>query len=403
MKACLLAIAIHLCFIIPAFAGTGKLPAQLAKALDPSDAILVTDGSQHVIFSQNAKALYVPASTLKVATALFALETLGESYRFPTDVTLSQENILHLKGYGDPLLTSEVLDQYAKRVANDLTAGGIYDIDGIAVDALYFDPVTIPGVVLNSHQPYDAPNGALCANFNTVFYTRNNKGIPVSAEPQTPLLPFIARRIPPDVSKGRIRLEPAESRLYAGHLFRWFLEKHGVTVAMNVRAMPFPEKKGLYEKQLLSPYALPETIKQLMAFSNNFIANQLFLASAARVEGEPATLEKGRRAFCDVMTPHLKACPDVVEGSGISRKNKISAETMNRLLDHFSPYADLLHTEGNTRFKTGTLTGVSTRAGYLTTPTGNIYRFVIFTNRKDGNAGTILRALQAALALPSYQ
>lgn len=402
MKACLVAIAIHFCFIFPAFAGTGQLPTPLAKTLHPSDALLVTEGSQNVIFSQNAKALYVPASTLKIATALFALETLGESYRFPTAVALSKETILHLKGYGDPLLTSEVLDEYAKQVAKDLSAAGIHTIDGIAVDDLYFDRVVIPGVILNSRQPYDAPNGALCANFNTVFYTRDNKGIPVSAEPQTPLLPFVARRIPQDVTKGRIRLEPTESRLYAGHLFRWFLEKHGIKVAMNVRAMPFPEKKGPYEKQLLSPYTLPETIEKLMAFSNNFIANQLFLASAAQIEGAPATLEKGRSAFCNIMTPHLKACPDAVEGSGISRKNKISAETMDALLAHFAPYAHLLHTEGGTRYKTGTLTGVSTRAGYLTSPSGATYRFVIFTNRDNGNAGTILRALKTALeTLPS--
>jgi len=398
MKACLFALIIHLCVVFPAFAGTVHLPAPLAKTLHPSDALLVTEGAQHVVFSQNAKALYVPASTLKIATALFALETLGESYRFPTGVTLSKENILHIKGYGDPLLTSEVLDEYAKKVAKGLSAAGINTIDGIAVDDLYFDRVAIPGVILNSHQPYDAPNGALCANFNTVFYTRDNKGIPVSAEPQTPLLPFVARRIPQDVTKGRIRLEPTESRLYAGHLFRWFLEKHGIKVAMNVCAMPFPKKKGPYEEQLLSPYTLPEIIEKLMAFSNNFIANQLFLAAAAQVKGAPATLEKGRIAFCDVMTAHLEACPDVVEGSGISRKNKISAETMDVLLTDFAPYAHLLHTEGDTRFKTGTLSGVSTRAGYVTTPTGTTYRFVIFTNRDNGNAGTILRALQTALA-----
>lgn len=402
MKHPLLAIIGLLLFLLPGFARGEELSALLNGTLHSSDALLVTEEPQRVVFSQNAEAPGVPASVLKIATALFALKTLGETYRFPTDVALSSENILYIKGYGDPLLTSEVLDGYAREVAMELTAAGIHDIAGIAVDDLYFDRVTIPGVVLNSHQPYDAPNGALCANFNTVFYHRTPEGTPISAEPQTPLLPFVARRIPPDISRGRIRLNPAESRLYAGHLFRWFLQKHGVKVAKSVRPMPYPQKNRRYEKRLLSPYTLLEIIEKLMAFSNNFMANQLFLASGAHMLGAPATLEKGRKAFCEVMTKQLNFCPGVVEGSGISRHNKISVRTMDALLSHFAPYASLLHAENGARFKTGTLSDVSTRAGFLTTTTGKTYRFVIFTHRRGGDAGVILRALQSALNTPPF-
>lgn len=193
------------CLMVSGAMGQG-LPQRVAATLDPSDALLVTEEPQRVIFSQNADLLGVPASILKIPTALFALRTLGETYRFPMDVSVTKKGLLCLKGYGDPLLTSEVLDTYARTVAHDLKNRGIFALTGIGVDALYFDPVTIPGVNLASHQPYDAPNGALCANFNTVFYTRSPDGLPMSAESQTPLLPFLIRRIPSDASQGRIRL-----------------------------------------------------------------------------------------------------------------------------------------------------------------------------------------------------
>jgi len=384
--------------LLPGLARGGPLPAILAKALHPTDALLVIEEPNRVVYDQQADALCIPASTLKIATALLALNTLGETYRFPTDVALTAGGTLYLKGYGDPLLISEVLDSYAAMVAKELTEAGISAITGIGVDDSYFDRVAIPGVRPRSSQPYDAPNGALCTNFNTVSYRRTVKGDLISAEPQTPLLPFVARRIPQDAPGGRMRLSPAESRLYAGHLFRYFLQRHGIKVTGAVAPLPKPSGPFPYEKRLLSPWTLPEALEKLMAFSNNFMANQIFLACGANAKGEPATLEKGCTAFCDVMTRLINRCPEVVEGSGISRQNRITARTMDALLQCFAPHARLLHEEGGAQFKTGTLNDVSTRVGYLTTPNGKRYRFSIFTHRQNGEAGEILSALQTALS-----
>lgn len=394
----ILLVVVTLAAMIAPGTGVGEpLPPPLARLLKSSDALLVTEVPQRVVFSQNADTPKVPASILKIATALFALDTLGETYRFPTDVALSTDHILCIKGYGDPLFTSEVIKKYAGEVAGDLKAMGIHEIDGIAVDDTYFGRITIPGVTSESMQPYDAPNGALCANFNTIAYTRNRSGVTLSGEPQTPLLPFVKRRIPAHGPSGRIHLTPEESRLYAGHLFRWFLEKQGITVGDAILPSPCPGKGQLYEKRFLSPWALPEAISKLMAHSNNFMSNQLFLASAAAKEGAPATLEKGRKAFCELMKKRIHQCPTVVEGSGISRDNTLSARTMDALLVEFAPHATLLRAEEGIRFKTGTLSDVSTRAGYLTTPDGRRYRFVILTQRNDANAAIILKALKTAL------
>ena len=57
-------------------------------------------------------------------------------------------------------------------------------VDLVVDDTYFADPLAIPGVAASS-QPYDAPNGALCANFNTVNYA-TEAGRRISAEPQTP-------------------------------------------------------------------------------------------------------------------------------------------------------------------------------------------------------------------------
>ncbi|PQP32719.1 D-alanyl-D-alanine carboxypeptidase, partial [Desulfobacteraceae bacterium SEEP-SAG10] len=68
------------------------------------------------------------------------------------------------------------------------------NINDLVLDGSYFkDPVLIPGVA-STYEPYDAPNGALCVNFNTVNFRRDKNGAYVSAETQTPLLPFVLSR-----------------------------------------------------------------------------------------------------------------------------------------------------------------------------------------------------------------
>ncbi len=55
----------------------------------------------------------------------------------------------------------------------------------------------------------------------------------------------------------------------------------------------------------------------------------------------------------------------VAKGSGISRKNRISAGIRTEILALFEPYKELMRNQGNISYKTGSLTGVKTKAGYI--------------------------------------
>ncbi|MGM0452277.1 MAG: D-alanyl-D-alanine carboxypeptidase [Thermodesulfobacteriota bacterium] len=85
--------------------------------------------------------------------------------------------------------------------------------------------------------------------------------------------------------------------------------------------------------------------------------------------------------------------PTIVEGSGISRKNRITASMFLEILAAFAPYHELLESDGPIYFKTGTLNGIRTRAGYVKTQTGKLYRFAVLLNTNGKRAKPIVTRL----------
>ena len=66
---------------------------------------------------------------------------------------------------------------------------------------------------------------------------------------------------------------------------------------------------------------------------------------------------------------------------------------MNRILEAFIPYHQLLRYENPLYYKTGTLLGVNTRAGYIKAPSGGLYRFVVMINTPGKSTRPIMRKL----------
>ena len=378
-------------------AGVVKAAPPAIKGLGPQDALLVIDPSGQAVLSHNPDQLMVPASTLKLLTSLAALHYLGATHRFHTDFFIDRQNVLGIKGYGDPLLVSEVISDIAQRLAEKLPP----QVNGILLDTSYFSgPMTIPGVSVTTN-PYDAPVGALCANFNTVFFSHGN-GQLKSAEEQTPLLPMVLNRIRRSgLKEGRIILSHThdEAPLYAGNLFRFFLDQEGVAVRGEVQMT----RNGLPEENLIyrhaSPYDLAQIIKRLLEYSNNFTANQLLLAMGAQCYGPPATIDKGVRALTAYARDVIGIQKGVfVEGSGISRYNRLSVRDMVAVLARFHPQVHLLSHKGREYYKTGTLKGIRTRAGYIEVKPGVFYRFALFRNRSGQATGPVMRQIHQYLS-----
>ena len=360
---------------------------------EKNDAALLSDDTGKILLSINADKKLIPASILKLLTALTAFHYLGADYRFATEFYVDDEMNLKIKGYGDPLLTSSIVQGISAALETRLTATGSAIGDIILDDSYFTDRIIIPGRSYST-EPYDAPNGALCVNFNTIFFKRTTDGSFVSAEPETPLLPFVLKRIKASgINNGRIVLSHSkkENRLYAGYMFQYFMKKQGIKIKGRVHSGRIDTENDKLIFKYYSEFTLRQIISKLLEFSNNFIANQILIALGADVYGAPGTLQKGVKAMLSYSEEQLETDNiNIVEGSGISRKNKISARTMLKIVEAFKPYRNLMRHSGNEYFKTGTLQGISTRAGYLQNRKGGLTGFVIMFNTPGKSAKKIM-------------
>jgi len=369
-------------------------PFQQTKSLiTDQDAVLLASTDGEVIFSINAEKELIPASTLKLLTSLVAIHYLGEEYRFLTDFYIDADSNLIIKGYGDPFLVSEEIRKIAATIKTQIPS-----INHIVLDDTFFKkPLPIPGAVKGSLQPYDSPNGALCVNFNTVNFKIENKTI-ISAEPQTPIVDISRQKIKAsNLKSGRILLthNGDEITRYAGQIFQYFLQTEGIDVREDIRIDKVDPLTAKLIYRHVSPYNLTDIITRLLEYSNNFIANQLLLTTGARVFGAPADMDKGIKAAKKYIAEQFDL-KDValVEGSGVSRNNRLTAHIFLKILSKFKPYHSLMKHKDDEYYKTGTLNGVNTRAGYIVSQKGELYPFVVFINTPEKTTAPVMKALK---------
>ncbi len=329
-----------------------------------SSSLLVVDSQNQTLHAKNIDQLYIPASTVKVLTALIALHYWGKDYRFSTDFYLdTSTNYLWVKGYGDPYLISEELDVIVAK----LRQLGITGINGIGVDTSYFEEMIVIDGQGDSLNPYDAPISALAANFNTVnlqIYQQNVS----SSEPQTPLTP-IARKLSHGLPVGTHRINLGKADLgvkYFSELLKTKLSETGMPTGDNFIRDHIPTNSELLITHKNS-HTLEQIVKSMLEYSNNFIANQLYLALGAHIHGVPATLEKSQLVVADYIEKNFGWKKYVlVEGAGLSMRNRLSARQLLDVLNKFKQYYKLMPEQNShIHAKSGTLKNVSTYAGYL--------------------------------------
>ena len=376
---------------VPALAGVKEKIAGMA----PSGIVLVVDEKGNELIAQNADRPFAPASVTKIVTAWLAMEVLGGDYRFETKFYLDKNRVLYVRGGGDPFLVSEELAELGKEL---VAAIGKEPLTGIVLDASYYPPdIRIPGIE-NTTESYDALNSALAVNFNTIAAVR--KGIRVrSAESQTPITPIAIREFKARGPNGRGRIslskDPAVSLQYAGELIAAFIEKAGGSVNGKITTGTVPE--GLKPVYVHKSRPLSQILVQLLIASNNYIANQVFLEIGGTLGGS-VSLEKSLKVLNKMLVENgLDKDIHMEEGSGISRDNHFTARGLAKVLDLFAPHAELLHGHDGGLNKTGTMSGISTLAGYADTKSHGRVRFVIALKTNGPLRFDLLHAIEAGL------
>ncbi len=342
--------------------------------------ILVQKQNGDVLLEHRSGDAFIPASTMKVATAACALKVFGPDARFTTDFFVTGDGRLAVKGSGDPGLVSEEL----LIIAQNLKAQGLKAVKGLILDDSDFASNIVIDGQGDSGRAYDAVNGALVANYNTINVKKLKNGQVVSNEPQTPLTPLVLARMK-SAKAGAYRTNLGGAKnvasRYFGELLLEFLKQQDVSVTGELSFREVPAEAALFYRHESSK-TLAEVLRGMLEYSTNFTANQIFLMMGAKQYGAPATVAKS----IDVMTAFLRddvGLRDfaVFEGAGLSRQNHFSPREMVKLLDYFYPHRDLLNfKDGVFHAKTGTLNGVNTYAGYVDLPNGEVARFALFVN-----------------------
>ncbi len=393
MRFCLLLLA---ALLLPARA-SAEIKERVA-ALSPSALVLVMDADGKELVAQNADEPFVPASVTKIVTAWLALQVLGEDYRFETRFYLDSKRVLYVRGGGDPFLISEELALLAPEL---VAAIGPKPINGIVVDGSYFPTALhIPGVE-DTNRSFDTLNGAFAVNFNTVSgVRRGNKVEP--AEQQTPLTPLAISQLRARGPNGRGRISlnqaPTQGLQYAGELLAAFIKRAGGSVGGKVTIGSVP--KGLtpvYVHKQSRP--LSEILRQLLLGSNNYVANQIFLEMGAKSLGSPVSLAKSAAVARKMLEANgLADAIRLEEGSGLSRGNRFTARGLAKVLNLFAPHLSLLKSGTGASYKTGTLDGVRTLAGYINSSRHGQLRFVIALKSNNGPMRfELLKAIEAEL------
>jgi len=356
----------------------------------------VADGQGRIIGGCNLDQSLVPASVIKLATALAALELLGPEYRFQTRFFTDQAHTLYIQGFGDPLLVSEEV----LMILRELKDRGIGAINDIVIDASCFaleKPVPGRG---RSANPYDAPIAAVSVNFNSVAIRVGRDHRVRSAERHTPTLPLM-RELGRFRKEGRYRLnvcarggDPARMSVrLCAELFRALQKKAGIPGQGTYRTGPVPPGARLVLVHRNSRRLL-DVLDSMLKFSSNYIANLVYLRLGAYRYGYPATWAKADRAVRETLTSLLgrETMGAIVQedGSGLSRANRVTARAMLRVLHLFRPHADLLRRRQGLPVKSGTMRNIYNYAGYL----ADGRPFVIILNQRANTRETVLARLR---------
>lgn len=345
-----------------------------AKAIGSRGQMVLTEDGQQLAAVNSDRPL-APASALKVLSTLATLDALGADHRFTTSVVATAADRLVLVGGGDPLLTDKTsksaakpasLQQLADQTVAALRASGVTKIQ-LGYDAHRFSGPSFSPNWKKSWKGYEARISALVVDSGRI----------TSWQAQPNPAKFAATAFAKRLKAAKITVTGIEPTT---------LNAPGSVLA-EVQSAP-----------------LATVIARTLAYSDN-LAAEVLLRQAALTKGRPGSFVGASQT----LTAWLKANSlwadgmAIVDASGLSPKNRVTAGvlaqaiTLSLRTERLLPVAAGLPVAGQSgtlkkRFddkseqagrgrvhaKTGTLRGVASLAGWVTTADGArlIFAFV---------------------------
>jgi D-alanyl-D-alanine carboxypeptidase/D-alanyl-D-alanine-endopeptidase (penicillin-binding protein 4) len=407
------------------------------------------------LYERNSRKLFHPASNMKLLTTAAAINLLDSSFTFRTEVSSDSRasggiltGNIYVRGTGDPLLSTKDLDSLAAR----LRRNGITAVNGdIVGDVTRFDSISWgPGWMWDDEPDRsEAFITPLTVNDNVIEFTaypgrRNGETVAIlydapegcftvrneavtSADTMIPAI-TITRRRGENVIEARGRIAPLgkpyrsavsvwRPETFFLDLFRRELSRAGIAVLGRTRigAPGGPFILG----EVYHP--LDSVLHRINKESDNLAAENTLKTLAAEKGGIPGSTAGGI-SFLKLYLSSIgvdTTAFTAADGSGASFYNEVSPDIIvtvlrRQCLDRsiFRRFSESLPVaavdgtlknrmkgtaaENNVRAKTGTIAGVSTLSGYVTTRAGVPLAFSIMCNHFPGDIKT-LRSLQDSI------
>ena len=405
-----------------------------------------------VLYQKNHKLLLHPASNMKILTSTAGLKFLGKEYQFKTALYYEGEIIdsvlvghLYVVGGCDPDFTLNDLEALTQSLKNSgiiKITGNIYG-DVSMKDSLFWGN----GWMWDDDPSTDAPYmSALNINDNAVTitgeYVEISNKLNFNSIPETNYIEII-NDVNIDTSDGDTRvvvdrdwINRTNKFLVNGNfskngfnrknnyseqfniykpedyfltLFKESLEKNGIKFSgdLHIKSLQNSPNHIFTFSRLYD-----SVIVNLNKTSDNLSTEMTLLALAEKYFGKPASAKNGLKMIdsliiiCGLNPKDYR----LVDGSGVSHYNLVTAELLLAVLKYFYysepdlfavlynsfPVAGVDGTlenrmektkaENNVHAKTGTLSGVASLSGYVKNKKGNMIVFSILVQNYVGNS-----------------
>jgi len=431
----------------------------LAKAKLPAEALSVwvadAQPGAPARWSHRADVPVNPASVMKLVTTYAGLDILRPAYTWRTPVYLAgpvRDGVLQgdliIQGQGDPKLVVEHLQALLQRVQSlgvNRVAGDVV-LDRSAFNVPEVDPAAFDGEPL---RPYNAAPDALLLNFKSVMFTftpDRSAGV-ASVRHEPPLAQVdVPAKVPLQAGacndyRSALRADfsdpnrvvfqgafpsacgertwpvlYADARSYAPRVVERLWGQLGGQLQGKVRYGRVPVGAVAAFEHTSPP--LSDVVRDINKFSNNVMAQQLFLRLGA------GDFDSARRTVAQWWAKRWPALtPPLLEnGSGLSRVERVSAQSLGALLQtalvsdvglalrDSLPIAGLDGTlrqskvrraAGQAWLKTGSLRDVMAIAGYVRGDSGQFQVLVAIVNHPT--LASAARPVLDALIEGTYQ
>ncbi|WP_067515077.1 D-alanyl-D-alanine carboxypeptidase/D-alanyl-D-alanine endopeptidase [Endozoicomonas ascidiicola] len=406
-----------LLMIKPVQASINEELDQLLSTLPPGHihSIKVIDAETgSVVLDRNSQFNLLPASTVKAITAISAYQSLGKDFRYATSL-LSDRKLganstysgnLVISFSGDPSLTRQDLSGLLEKLSikgvetikgNIWIDGSIYDgysraggaswddhnicfaapVSAVILDRNCFYGWLVPAKIPGDYAQmfYDEPSWLLSIDSHVVTKAPSKKEEGGCIQEVWPT-PGHEYRLEGclESSKKRVRMafavrdpEEAAARYVESWLDKQGIVHHGKVII----GKPEDSFKQLVANHQSEP--VPELLQELLDKSDNLYADSILKTIGRTVNGDKGSYATGTDAVLDLLRERGVDLTRsrLVDGSGLSRYNMLSAEDFTEILkagwDNWGEEAPWLAIRTNEQqwLKTGYMSGVNTMVGYV--------------------------------------